>query len=258
MEKHPYAIQFRMRGKPRDIIREKAFEIYKQFGLGSAINRRFVPHVLLFGPFQTNSIPDVVRVISEIGSGYEAMYYQMNGYISVDKYSGTFLTLKKRKKALAVKITPSEEVVKLRKEISNRLLDITKPANRRTEKSDEYKFYAKITQGEIDAKFGEIWDFLKTQPVSLPGMFYRITLLGYNRIVYEYDLVQKRLLNRHQALSGRLWKDTYMMSQQQKNTQRPLDAASTIAFYECPDCHNPNIQNMPDGSALCSTCGFTS
>ena len=33
--------------------------------------------------------------------------------------------------------------------------------------------------------------------------------------------------------------------------------ASTIAYYECPKCHDPNIRNNPDGSARCIKCGFT-
>ncbi|MDA8000145.1 MAG: hypothetical protein MPL62_02440 [Alphaproteobacteria bacterium] len=29
-----------------------------------------------------------------------------------------------------------------------------------------------------------------------------------------------------------------------------------ILFYECPQCHDPDISNNPDGSATCDACGF--
>ena len=32
--------------------------------------------------------------------------------------------------------------------------------------------------------------------------------------------------------------------------------ASTVIYYECPKCHDPDIRNNPDGSAKCDNCGF--
>ena len=40
-------------------------------------------------------------------------------------------------------------------------------------------------------------------------------------------------------------------------TNQSSKEASTIAFYECPKCHDPNIRNNLDGSATCDNCGFT-
>ena len=33
-------------------------------------------------------------------------------------------------------------------------------------------------------------------------------------------------------------------------------SGNTIQFYECPKCHNPDIQNKSDGSVYCGKCGF--
>jgi len=38
----------------------------------------------------------------------------------------------------------------------------------------------------------------------------RITILRNGKILYEYDLMLKRLLNRRQALSKRIWKKTIL------------------------------------------------
>ena len=36
------------------------------------------------------------------------------------------------------------------------------------------------------------------------------------------------------------------------------ESASTFAHYECPNCHSENIVQNPDGSELCSDCGWKS
>lgn len=33
--------------------------------------------------------------------------------------------------------------------------------------------------------------------------------------------------------------------------------ASTIAYYECPRCHDSDIRNNANGSVTCDNCGFT-
>ena len=36
----------------------------------------------------------------------------------------------------------------------------------------------------------------------------------------------------------------------------PTDGASTIFFYECPKCQSGDIENNPDGSVNCPSCGY--
>jgi len=31
---------------------------------------------------------------------------------------------------------------------------------------------------------------------------------------------------------------------------------STLFFYECPKCHSGDIENNPDGSVNCPSCGY--
>jgi hypothetical protein len=36
------------------------------------------------------------------------------------------------------------------------------------------------------------------------------------------------------------------------------ESASTFAHYECPNCHSENVVQNPNGSELCSDCGWKS
>ena len=60
-------------------------------------------------------------------------------------------------------------------------------------------------------------------------------------------------------------KSTSNVSQSSKpsGTYRPPPPAtstntesSTMFFYECPKCHSGDIQNNPDGSVNCPSCGY--
>ena len=67
----------------------------------------------------------------------------------------------------------------------------------------KFKFHATIAMKDIHYKFDKIWEYLKNYHIKTKGMCYRITLLKQGKIMYEYDLLTKRLLNRRQSLSRR-------------------------------------------------------
>jgi len=61
---------------------------------------------------------------------------------------------------------------------------------------------------DLDRKFEQIWKYLKNYGIKTKGMCYRITLLKQGKIIHEYELSAKRLLNRKQSLSKRTNKNS--------------------------------------------------
>ena len=73
-----------------------------------------------------------------------------------------------------------------------------------------HSFHATIAFRDIDTKFNRIWSYLKSkEEPDINQHLLRITVIGAGgRIVCEYDLVLKRLLNRREALSKFWWRKT--------------------------------------------------
>jgi uncharacterized Zn finger protein (UPF0148 family) len=47
-----------------------------------------------------------------------------------------------------------------------------------------------------------------------------------------------------------------IQSKHQKFKKISNSEASTLFYYECPKCHSGDIQNNPDGSVNCPSCGY--
>lgn len=92
--------------------------------------------------------------------------------------------------------------------MAKELSHITKSKNTNIDYEPNFQFHATLAISDIHQKFDDIWDYLKTYPVKSRGVCHRITLLNSGRIICEYDLVQKRVLSRREALSKRGWKLT--------------------------------------------------
>ncbi|HXG74403.1 MAG TPA: hypothetical protein VNK44_06265 [Candidatus Nitrosotenuis sp.] len=102
-----------------------------------------------------------------------------------------------------MKIIPSEELKEFRYELAKKLLNITDTTDIDKDSRDGFKFHVTIALKDIDRKFDEIWDYLENYKIKSDEIAYRITLLRKGRIVYEYDLRNKRLLTRRQSLTRR-------------------------------------------------------
>jgi len=79
------------------------------------------------------------------------------------------------------------------------------------DKNKKFSFHATIAFKDIDRKFSDIWRYLKSKEEPYINQYLlRITILRKGKILYEYDLMLKRLLNRREALSKRIWKKTIL------------------------------------------------
>lgn len=204
MIEKPFLIEIRLMGGAKHATRQLIYDIYNKFHVRGAVKHRPVPHVSLFGPFRCRSINDVVNAIGQAGSKYSELKFQIDGFDYFElKKKFLFFTTSSKKNVIFLKILPSEELKEFRYELAKKLLKITDATDIDRDSKDGFKFHATIALKDIDRKFDEIWGYLENYKIKSDEISYRITLLRKGKIVYEYDLQNKKLLTRRQALTRR-------------------------------------------------------
>ena len=170
------------------------------------------------GPFETRDIERVITDVESVAKNYNLVNFKLKGFRYFNNPNG---------KVIYADIEPSKELEELRWELASRL---TKYAELKDwDKNNKFSFHATIAFKDIDRKFSDIWGYLKSKEESdINQNLLRITILGKgSKIVGEYDLMLKRILNRRQALSKKIWKKTISalkikLSREEKEEKIPL------------------------------------
>ena len=197
-----FFIEFRFHRYPKDYLKSLIGEVARRFKVRGALRYRSVPHMSLYGPFQTTDFHDVFSRIEKTAKKYTLIPFAVNGF---DRHDG------KNGKVIAAGITTSPELKRLRRELAEELNKIVKIENRQPwDNEGEYWFHTTIAMQDIDRKFEDIWRYLnKKEKPHINQHLVRITVLNRRRIIErEYDLILKRWLSRREALSRYLWRKT--------------------------------------------------
>ncbi|QBX63341.1 2'-5' RNA ligase family protein [Dehalococcoides mccartyi] len=197
---HNYYIEFRFHGYPKKYIRELIDNVSRDFKVRGAIKNKPVPHMTLFGPFQTTEPQSVFSKIERVCKTYRLVPFVMQNFDKHDSQEG---------KVIAVGIKASPELVNLRRDLARELSEIC-ISKKPWDKQNDYWFHSTIAMKDIDHKFNRIWAYVnkKEQPCVNQHLV-RITLLnGERRIEREYDLILQRWLNRNDALNRHLFQKT--------------------------------------------------
>lgn len=194
-----YLIEFRFSGYAKRYAKSLIYDISKKFRVKGVTRKRAVPHISLFGPFTTKYQKKIINEIVKIGKKYGTIPFRVKG---INYFKN------KKNKVIYLDIEPSKQLENLRWELARNLLKICKTkANH--DKYKKFYFHATIAFKDIDRKFSKIWNYLKAkEEPNIKQHLLRITILKGSKILYEYDLIQKRLLNRRQAKSKEGWKRT--------------------------------------------------
>lgn len=199
-----YLIEFRFHGYAKRYAKNLIYEVARKFNVKGVVRKRAVPHITLYGPFQTNDGRKLVSEIISVGQRYDLVPFRVKGFNFFDN---------KQNKVIYLDIEPSEELKCLRRDIARSLL---KFSNTNLFDSDyDFVFHATVAFKDIDHKFGRIWNYIShKQEHCINQHLLRITIIRNGKILYEYDLIQKRLLNRRQALSKSGWNKTIELLKQ--------------------------------------------
>ncbi len=190
-----YLIEFRFTGKAKKTLKDKIWHVSKKFKVKGVTAKRVVPHITLFGPFHTKQERKMIDTVQKVCQKYEFINFELTGFGRFDE------------RVIYVNIKPSNQLIQLRKELFEELSKIS--ITNHTDFLDEFKFHATIAFKDIGNKFDKIWDYLnKTNPPKMKQTLLRATILKKSKILYEYDFMQKRMLNRKQALNRKITQKT--------------------------------------------------
>jgi len=192
-----YLIEFRLTGYAKKYLKDLIFEVSRKFRVrGVTARKNVVPHITLFGPFTTNNEKEMVSRVVSVVRKYFLVSFKFQNFDYFKENHVIFLNVK-----------PSTELKDLRYEIAQSLLGICKAPNHAG--NVDFRFHGTIAFKDIESKFNDIWRYLKRkEDPNINQYLLRVTILKNSKILYEYDLMQKRLLNRRQSLSRHIWKRT--------------------------------------------------
>lgn len=212
-----FLVELRMYGYAKQYAKQTVYCVAKKFRVKGVTRKKVVPHVSLYGPGKTNDMAEVIAAIEKVGRRYTVVPFKVKGY-------GYFDT---KPKVIYLAIRPSQELKDLTRELSRELRKVS--TGQSWDKGSHHAFHATIAFHDIDRKFNQIWSYLKSeeQP-NIDQHLLRITVVGKGRrIVCEYDLLLKRLLNRRQALSRFWWRRTWKRLRQLQGV--PAEKPTSLA-----------------------------
>lgn len=195
----PFFIEFRLHGYAKEYARDIIYDVARKFKVKGVTKVKAVPHIALYGGSETNNIRRVVSAVEKIGRRYTLVPFRIKGFDYFDN---------KVNKVIFLDIDPSPMLIELRWELAQALAKISSP--KPWDIKRKFEFHSTIAFKDIDSKFKRIWDYIKSneQP-NINQYLLRITIIGkHSKILYEYDLILKRLLNRREALSRHWWRKT--------------------------------------------------
>jgi len=185
-----YLIEFRFQSKRiRTYLKSMIYGINRKFGVGK---RKHVPHITLVGPITTNNERRLIADFAKICSQTELMKFRGNGF-------GTF----DNNRVVFVNIGASERLNEFRTKLVEAIRSYCNLQSQDKKKEkDRFGYHSTLAMKLDQNEFNSIKNYIKNKPVpSFTQIVMRITLLKNGKILREYDFLQRRLLNRKQALN---------------------------------------------------------
>lgn len=191
-----YLIEFRFQGKAKAEIKEKIYSLDKKFNLGLIKSKRPIPHITLAGPLTTNKEHKLIEDFVSVCSSTPFCSFKVNGY-------GFF----EDKGVVYIRIDPSEKLESFRWKLSQK---ITPYCNLKDyDYKQEFVFHATLALKLTGPEFRAIKRHMqKTEIPKFKHFVVRATLIKNQKILCEYDFLQRRVLNRLEALDKNQYKRT--------------------------------------------------
>jgi len=192
----PYLIEFRFAGYAKKYARELSKDISQKFGVKQVIRKGRPPHISLYGGFATNDESEMIRKFVSICKQFDLIKFKLNGFDHIDK------------RVIHLKVDPSPELIKLRKELAEKF-SATCKGQSWDSPNREFIFHTTLAFKDIEQNFENIWRYVSRLEVpNIAQYLLRVTLLKNKKILREYDLAQRELLYRNKALSRKSWQKT--------------------------------------------------
>jgi len=221
--KKEYFIEFRFSGFAKQSIKELKTNITEKFGV---TRRKIVPHITIAGPVSTRDEKRLLGEIVDVCKKYDLVKFRMDGFDNFED------------RVIFVKINPSQELKNLRLDIAQRLYKFCNSTTK-FDRRKVFEFHATIVLKDIQRKFDRIWDYVQTWRIpEMEQYVLRITIIKNQRILAEYDLLQKKLLTRTESLDKEIFKKTIKkLEKKQESTDRKFKDVTGEKIHFFSDTH---------------------
>jgi 2'-5' RNA ligase len=151
-----------------------------------------VPHISLAGGFTTNNEKQLLKDFVSICSKTPLCKFTIDGFGYFENETGVIF----------INIKPNENLKTFRWTVAQ---TISKYCNlREFDYKQDFKFHATLAMNLKDHDFSKIKKYIdEVKEPQYKQILIRVTILKNSRILCEYDFLQRRLLNRTEALSKR-------------------------------------------------------
>ena len=192
-----YLIEFRFQSaKIKRYLKGMIYDVNKKFHVGK---KRHIPHITLVGPLTTNNERKLIADFAKVCSETKLMKFKGNGF-------GTFDS----NKVVYVNIGASERLNEFRIKLIETLRPYCKlQSHDKRKDEDRFGYHSTLAMKLSESEFKRIKNYIHTKPKpNFNQVVMRITLLKDGKILREYDFLQKRLLNRRQALNRHITRNS--------------------------------------------------
>lgn len=192
-----YLIEVRTGGELKQRLREITYDVAEEFEVRGAVDPRPVPHITLFGPYDTDRGYEVKRRLLNVLDQYSVVPYRIDGF---DTFPDT--------KVVYAKVVPSHELRALRRAVSRRLRSVCEgyPSY---DTHYWYDFHITIAFRDVGSQFGAIRRYVRDRyELSVDAYATRVTSLDRRSMVYEYDLPRGEVLSADAATTVEAWQAT--------------------------------------------------
>jgi 2'-5' RNA ligase len=186
-----YLIEYRFTGRAKTEIRQMIYELDNRFHLEFFRSKRPIPHITFAGPLTTNNEAKLVRDFTTLCKATPFCSFKIKGF-------GSF----KNSRVVFVNIDPSEKLKEFRWNLAQYLMPYC--TLRDFDYTKDFEFHATLAMDLNHEQFNSVKSYISRQDLPTYKHFLiRATVIKNQKILYEYDFLQRKLLNRHDALDKR-------------------------------------------------------
>jgi 2'-5' RNA ligase len=186
-----YLIEIRFQGKAKAEIKQLIYHLDSKFDLHFFSNKRAIPHVTLAGPLLTRSEKRLIIDFITTCSATPFCSFKINGYGFFDKT-----------RVVYIHIDPSEKLKTFRRNLAQKIGPYS--TLQQWDKEQDFSFHATLAMKLSPQKFGRVKNYVASlAPSKYKYFLFRATLIKNQEILCEYDFLQRRVLNRSEALDKR-------------------------------------------------------
>ncbi len=190
-----YLIEFRFFGKAKREAKKLIWDVNRTCRIRPS--HRPVPHVTLAGPFITRNQNKLVSDFKKLCEKYSVMKYHVIGFNTFED-----------NRVVYIDINPNEELDEFRWELANMLRPYC--YLKQYDLQRKFEFHATVAMKLTPDKFRCVNNYIEKRPkLDYKHLLLRVAIIKNSKILYEYDFILKRLLNRREAKSWTVLTQTF-------------------------------------------------